>query len=79
MKKVMIMAAAVLFSAGLFAQTPQKPAEKKEPVKTEQKASAKQTASTASKPEEHKTTGSHPAHHTHSQSAANKEQAKMHK
>ncbi len=68
MKKVMVVALAVLFSAGLFAQTPQKPAEKKEPAKTEQKATSQpakhpekkhQTTTSAqpsnSKPAEHKT------------------------
>ncbi len=48
MKKVMLIAAAVLFSTAMFAQTPQKPAEKKEPAKTEQKST------TASKPAAHK-------------------------
>lgn len=53
MKKVMIVALAVLFTAGVFAQNQEKPAAKKEPAKTEQKATGTQTAA---KPAEHHTT-----------------------
>jgi hypothetical protein len=52
MKKVMIVALAVLFTAGVFAQNQEKPAAKKEPAKTEQKATGTQTAA---KPAEHHT------------------------
>ena len=68
MKKIMILAAAVLFSTAIFAQAPKKHDEKKEPAKTEQKTAMKETK-TATKPAEHKTAATPQAKQSHNQAA----------